>query len=174
MDSPEQYTAPIKERKSDKRNIAWIVTCLLLLVGVAVLGYLLVKSNNDAQVTKNKLEASQSRVTTLEESAVRKSDNRANNASQVESQTSDSDSDAIVKVALAHAMALVSNDGAKTTVNIDKIEGQFARAQVSGEVGGQACVFKKSNDIWVQLYCAQSSNPELEKAYGVPESIIAS
>lgn len=94
--------------------------------------------------------------------------------------TSSSDADetkSIIEMTSAHAHARVGSENAKLNIQIVKKQPSFARVSVMVEegVGGYACVLKKSDNIWLVLFCGQGAplQSELDQ-WGVPASIIQS
>ena len=93
---------------------------------------------------------------------------------------SSSDADetkSIIETTGAYARARVGSENAKLNITIMKKQPSFARVSVMDTegVGGYACVLKKSDDIWLVLFCGQGVplQSELDQ-WAVPASIIQS
>lgn len=73
----------------------------------------------------------------------------------------------------AYVHAQVGSESATLSVNLTKRLDNFARVSVStGEVG-YACVLKKSDQIWLVIFCGQSSPVQDElNRWGVPLKIV--
>lgn len=176
METTEETVNTKRTCRNRKQTWFLITTVILLLVAVGVLAYLFSQSKNDTRVVNNKLESSQYQVTDLERK-IAKADAVKADQPVVDTDTSGPDSEVIVKVALAQARAFTDSENTDFKVTVDKLELPFARVGVGAEgaeAGGRYCVLKKVDDRWVQLYCSQGGVPDLEKQYGVPQSIIAS
>lgn len=179
MDSLDQAPAPApgQRRSGSNKTLAWIVITLLLLITTGVLAYLLSAAQSDKNVTENKLNASQKKVAELERKITKVSTEKTDKTNIV-TDTNSSDSDAIIKLAVANARADVGSEKGQYEVTVDKLALPFARANVSSKIGsGSSCIFKKVDDQWLQLYCAQGGSPETDKLkvqFGVPASMIQS
>lgn len=185
MDQPEQKLenqavepeAATKRPKKKKSTAVWVIVTVLLLVVLGVMSYLLATAYADMQDKQDKLSASQEKVAELERK-VSKANQENDKTTEIETDTSNPDSEAIVKAAVAYQRAQVGAEGKTFKVSVDKLELPFARANVGAEEGGgAACFFKKVDDIWLPLYCAQGESQEtnqLMSRFGVPVSLVES
>lgn len=165
---------PVKVKR--KRPIGWILLSLLLLIGAGVLAYFLYMSTIDATKADEQLTASKAKVADLEE--------RLTEAGKTDEAAADTDEETtdqqqIIDVASAYARAEKGAENAKVNVNVAKLEGDFAfvNVNVAGAIAGYSCVLKKSDDMWLRLYCGQNESEEtqrLDTLYGVPKSITQS
>lgn len=153
------------------RPVAWILLTFVLLIACAVLGYLLFmamdttsKQDADLKTMSSQIEALNKKNADLEKSAA------VNSATD----TAKTDEELITDTLNAQARAQVGNNGTLPTLTIDTLETPFAGVSVTYEAGGEYCVLKKSDDIWLILYCAQGEGEQTEtlnRVYGVPENI---
>ncbi len=177
MNSLNQSPAPQQRRTRSNKTLAWIVIALLLLIATGVLAYLLSTAQSDKTVTENKLNASQKQVAYLERKVAKISSEKTDKT-KIVTDTNNSDSEAIIEVAVANARANVGSEKGQYEVTVDKLALPFARTNVSSKMGsGSSCIFKKVEDVWLQLYCAQGDSPDVQKMneqFGVPRSIIQS
>ncbi|MES2876403.1 MAG: hypothetical protein V4678_02930 [Patescibacteria group bacterium] len=176
--NPTPTPAPVTPTKvKRKRPFGWILLSLLLLIATAVLGYFLYMSTIDSTKSEEQLTASKAKVTDLEK--------QLNSLASAPAEVTDSaedaktDQEAIIETASSHVRAQSGSENATVNVDVLKLEGNFARAGVNvvGKISGQSCIFEKSDDMWLQLYCAQAESEEtqrLDALYGVPKSIIQS
>lgn len=86
-----------------------------------------------------------------------------------------SDTDAIIALAKAWVHAENGGENKIPKVAVEKVENGFARAAVNAEQTGYICIYKKSDNVWLKLYCAQGDSSEttqIRSQYAVPESIL--
>lgn len=153
------------------RPVVWVLLALLLFIACAVLGYLLFvtmdttsKQSADLKILSSKIDALNVKNAELEKAATVKS----------EIATTKTDEQQITETLNAQARAQVGNDGVLPKLTIDTLEPPFAGVSVAYESGGEFCVLKKSDSIWLILYCAQGEGEQTDKlnrVYGVPERI---
>ncbi len=177
MDSFNQTPDQAPKRKRANKNLMWAAVVLLLLVATGVMAYLLYGAQNEKNVTQNKLNSSQKQVSDLERKVAKVSSEKTDKT-KIVTDTNNSDSEAIVKAGVAYARASVGSEKQPFEVTVGKVELPFARANVGSKDGaGSMCFFKKVDDIWLPLFCAQGDSPETEKLktqFGVPASLVES
>lgn len=177
-DAPEPVVV-LPEPSKPKKSKAPVVLTLLLILAIAAavcLGWLWFQQSG--------------RVDNLESdlSVARNDVSRLKSASEAEAKLNSSleegaplevvsDKDQLIQLAKAYAAAEVNGNPATLKITVAKLNLPFARVDVSGLVGGAACVYKKAEQQWLRLYCAQGGSDDtmmMDATYGVPKSIIES
>lgn len=173
MEPEVKTTPPTPGPVAAKKPTIWIVLFIVVLVIAAVMAYLWWQAANDATMQR-------------QAAAHAKTVAKATDAQQIDKDTPatvdpaktgavDDDDAAIIAMTGAYAHSMKGSETAKYNIAIVKKELPFARTTVNGvdEIGGYTCVLKKTDGIWLILFCGQSSplQEELDK-WGVPASIL--
>lgn len=161
--------------KPSRNPILLIVIGVLVIVFVA-LGLLIWQKNQEIGHTLTQLSDAEN---LNKELASTRSGLQTELAKLETGGTASDDTTEITKIATAYyyAEVLVKNPDPNLKVTVSKLELPFARVSVAGSSNGVSCIYKKVGATWIRLYCTQASTPEtqdLDKRYGVPESIIRS
>lgn len=173
-------TVPAERAESPKKPIKWIVATTLLTIVCILLAVLLFMSKNDDR--QKQLNATRAQVATLqkENGELKKTITQAAAAAATGVRptvdtSKTSDSDAVIALAKAWVHAESGGENKVPKVSVEKIENGFARAAVNVEQTGYSCIYKKSDNVWLKLYCAQGDSSEttqIRSQYSVPESIL--
>ena len=173
-------TVPVGQAESPKKPMMWIVATIVLALVCILLAVLLFMSKNDDR--QKQLNTARTQVATLqkENGELKKTITQAAAAATAGVRPSvdtskTSDTDAIIALAKAWVHAENGGENKVPNVSVEKIENGFARAAVSAEKTGYSCIYKKSDNAWLKLYCAQGDSSEttqIRSQYSVPESIL--
>lgn len=170
----EMTGVPVQKKEHDRLTLVLGVLLALALLGCAVLGYLLFQQSNETTRLQTSADATTREIAALK-SEVKATDTKADDSSTTSTEPSEDDSSLIINTVGAYAHTRVSDAHAKLSIKLTKKELPFARVAVSGDEGtGYACVLKKSDAIWIVLFCGQGAplKSDLDQ-WGVPDSIIA-
>ena len=156
--------------------------CILALVSTGVFFYLWQAKSGEAITTKEQADAANSEISDLKKQLanVAKADTAKNtpgpNGTDTPSQPVQSPSSEelfIKNTVAAYVHAQVGSEAAVLDVKITKQSGNFARVSVSTGEAGYACVLKKSDNIWIIIFCGQARplQNDLER-WGVPANML--
>lgn len=169
--------APVSPQKPKRSSAALVLSLLLILalLAVAALAWLWYQQSGEIDNVRTDLSASRNKVSQLE------SDLKAQKAIAADTKEDAvtkpvSDKDQLIALAKAYDKAQASGSSA-IKITVAKLQLPFARVDVSAQVGGAACVYKKVDGLWLWLYCAQGGSEDtmrMDALYGVPKSIIES
>lgn len=87
------------------------------------------------------------------------------------------DDESIVAVVMAYAHLREGSENARLNIQVSKKVQSFVRAGLMSDegTGGYACVLKKSDGLWVVLFCGQGTSLQDElDAWGVPGEVLPS
>lgn len=161
------------EKPKRRRGIGMLVLVMLLALVVAgVLGWLWYQQNGQVDDLESKLSSSNNKLLKLETEAATKAEL---NADSVTTDTTDSESDAIVKVSLAYAQADVSSSDSKLSAQVMYNKGGFANVSISvvEGAGGTGLILKKVADQWVVVFSGQDNPPQaVIDQYGIPKAAL--
>lgn len=163
---------PAEPPKKKKGKAALVLTLLLLLAiaGAAALGWLWYQQNGEIDDLRSDLSVARNDVQRLESAAKAEADLEDSDA--VTTDTSDSQSEDIVKAALAFANAPVKPGDVKATIG--KQVGEFAYVNVAATQGsGYYVILKNVNDVWVPILSGNGDQTqETLDTYGVPAELV--
>ncbi|MGB4768288.1 MAG: hypothetical protein WBP22_03450 [Candidatus Saccharimonas sp.] len=158
-------------QKSANNKLPWIILIIITLVLGGTIAWLALQ----LQSTTTKLTSSESEL-----ASTQSKDGSANNATEPANPdapvAADTDEDQIINTAIGWGTARESTKSAKLTVNITKKQLPFADVSIGTEEGtGYGCTLKKSNNVWLVLFCGQSvpSQAVLDE-WGIPASFAKS
>lgn len=178
---PIRQPQPVQKKKSGKNIAMWVLTLLVLaLAGIAYWQYSMAnQAKTDKESATTRSATLQNKVSNLEgQLKTAASTQTTTTTTQSTTSAQKTDTEMITSVVTTYVHGQKGNANAKITVNIDKKQLPFARAMVNGDAGfGFACVLKKVDDTWIQLYCAQGVSDytqSQDEIYEVPSSIIQS
>lgn len=173
-------TVPAGQAESPKKPMMWIVATTVLALVCILLAVLLFMSKNDDR--QKQLIATRTQLVTLqkENGELKKTITQAVDAATTGVRppvdtSKISDTDAIIALAKAWVHAENGGENKAPKVSVEKVENGFARAAVNAEKAGYSCIYKKSDNVWLKLYCAQGDSSEttqIRSQYAVPESIL--
>lgn len=171
---PRPASSPTPPPAKPNSKLPWI----LLVVLALVLGGIIIWLVMQLQSSNSKLSSTESDLATAKSASASDADSATepdNSTSSDAPVTNDNDQDTVVNTTIAWITAQKGGDKEKVTVSVTKKELPFARVAVAAEEGGYACVLKKSNDIWLIVFCGQDSplQDELDR-WGVPTSMLSS
>ena len=158
-----------RSQSSKGLKIALIITTLLF-VGLAVFAGYLYMSKQDSDAKRDELSQDVASLKTQLDSDKTKNNTTPEIEATPQQKT---DTEKIIDVAKLYRAA--SNSSLEETYQVALLQPPFARLSVSTQGSGHSCIFKKSGDTWLRLYCAQGSSPENEminKEYNVPAAIL--
>lgn len=171
----ETPTAPANNtpqpQKTANSKLPWIILIIVTLVLGGIIAWLAL----ELQSTNTKLSSSKSELASAQSKDDSSSDTTepANPDAPV---STDADQDQIINTAIGWGTARESAKSAKLTVNITKKQLPFADVSIGTDEGtGYACTLKKSNNVWLVLFCGQSvpSQAVLDE-WGIPASFAKS
>ncbi len=168
---------PLQKAPKPRRSKAPLVLTLLLLVALAAaggLGWLWQQEFANAQSFRYDEKAQKQEITQLKAELT---ELKASAKPSEENDVAVTDKDMLIETAKAYVGAEVNGNPTTAKITVAKIELPFARVDVSGTVGGAACIYKKSGDLWLWLYCAQADSEHtlmMNSIYGVPKSLTQS
>jgi len=170
----------VQGKGSNKPVIILSVLLGLAVVVAGVFAYLWMDQSSKATTLQETVSSNSKEIESLKkqasDSAAEVSDTPAAVSDKTQSVSSDDDGKSIVEMVGAYAHTRVSDAHAKLSIQVTKKELPFARVSVSTEEGtGYACVLKKSDNLWVVLFCGQGTPLQSDlDAWGVPASIMQS
>ena len=170
----EVTTVPLQKKETHKLTLVLSVLLALALLGCAVLGYLLLRQSDETARLQTTIDTNTREIETLK-AETKDTGKRTDDTSAAAMDHPEDDSTVIITTVGAYSHSRVSDEHAKLSIKVTKKELPFARVAVSGDEGtGYACVLKKSDDIWIVLFCGQGAplKSDLDQ-WGVPDSIIA-
>lgn len=154
-----------------------IGVCVLALASAGVFLYLWQAKSGEVVTAKEQADAAKSETSDLKkrlaDTAKDASEPNDTVAPDQSVQSPNSDELFIKNTVAAYAHAQVGSEAATLDVKIVKQSGNFARVSVSTGETGYACVLKKSDKIWIVIFCGQARplQDELNR-WGVPESML--
>lgn len=153
----------------------WVLGGLVVLL-ISGLGAVAYWQWAEAQNAKQELGNTQGQLQSAQADLAKASEKKNDETTLVAEKTK-TDKELITESVVAYWHAAKGAEKDKLTTTVDKLELPFARTSVGivGGAGGVSCISKKSDDLWLVLFCAQGTSPETEALmtkYGVPESII--
>lgn len=174
---------PSKPQKPKKSKAPLVLTLLLLLAlaTAGVFGWLWYQQNREVNNVRSDLSMAKNKISQLE-SAAKADAELQEGTSNMTTDTSDAESDAVVKAALAYMTAPVDPVGDNSReAKVEYLKGDFAKVVVKtsdvspGGMGASVLSFaltmKKSSNDWIVLSAAEgpvSNMDELMKEYGIP------
>lgn len=171
----------VQDKGSNKSVIILSVLLGLVVIAAGVFAYLWMDQSNKATTLQETINGNSKEIESLKkqanDSTAEASDTPDGSASgETQPAPSGDDSASIVAMVGAYAHTRVSDAHAKLSVEVTKKELPFARVSVSTEEGtGYACVLKKSDNLWVVLFCGQGTPLQSDlDAWGIPASIMQS
>jgi uncharacterized protein HemX len=178
MENQQEPVRPVEPvaQKHLGKNIVLAVLAVLA-VGFGALAYW---QYSEATQAKNDKASAATQVTSLKSQVTSLQSQLKTTTTELASQSTTStktDAEMITDVVTQYVHGQKGNSNANVTVTIDKQILPFARAQVVSGVSGFACILKKVDGTWLQLYCAQGASDytqSQDETYEVPSSIIAS
>lgn len=169
---------PIVKKEKHSKAFSFVsILFLLTLLGAGFLAYLWYNQTADVESLNRELTQAKVDQDVLKKQVANlKQDSKTVPVSETVPTT---DTVAITEIATAHyyAEVAVKNPDSNLKITVSKLELPFARVSVAGSSNGVSCIFKKVGDTWTLLYCTQAQTAEtqdMDKRYGVPESIIRS
>ena len=179
----ESTAASAAAAPTHKKSKAPLVLGLLLvmaLIAAVVLGWLWYQQDAKASKLESDLSSARSQVKQLQASRV--DSEAADEPTDISTDTASSDSDAVVKAALAYMQAPVNPVGGNSKeAEVAYLEGDFAKVIVTTtdvSPSGQSVsklsfsvTLKQSNDDWIVLSAAEgpvADMNELMEKYGIP------
>lgn len=148
---------------------------IILIVVSLVLGGVVTWLALQLQSTNTKLSSSEREL-----ASTQSKDGSANSTTEPANPdapvAADTDEDQIINTAIGWGTARESAKNAKLTVNITKKQLPFADVSIGTEEGtGYGCTLKKSNNVWLVLFCGQGvpSQAVLDE-WGIPASFAKS
>jgi cytoskeletal protein RodZ len=177
----ENHSNVSRTNKSiSKQTVALVIVALLGLVGSGVFGYLWFTQKSQVNEQHKRVASADSEVASLKKQL---QDTQAKDSEKPETITdtaaasavTSSENDSVTAMVQAYAHLPKGAETSKLDIKVTKQEIPFARATVMTEDGGYACVLKKSDTLWVVLYCGQDTplQDQLD-IWGVPPSMITS
>ena len=157
--------------KKSKAPVVLSVFLVLALAAAGVLGWLWYQQGEDIEAARSDLKSNRSQISQLQ-----------NELSEAKTSTDEketsipvakADSELLIDAVKANIDANVNEDSDNARIEIMKMDGDFASINISGPTAGVGCMYKKSNEMWLKLYCAHQIGGEIERLnelYGVPES----
>lgn len=176
---PFQQPEPA-QKKGWGRKVALPALALLVLAlgGVAYWQYFEAnQANNAEQSATDQVTTLKSEVSGLKDQLQTATATAGGTTSSQSTSSTKTDDEMIIDTVTAYVHGQKGNADAKITVTIDKKQLPFARAQVGAGQTGYACILKKVDGSWLQLYCAQGASDftqTQDETYEVPSSIVAS
>ncbi len=166
---------PVQEAPKPKKSKTPLVLTLLLLlalVAAGTFGWMWFQQSGRVDNLETDLSKARNDVSRLE-TAAKAEDSLDDSA--VTPDTEDSDSEAIIKAALAHAQAPKESTAVSYKTEIMYNKGGFARVSVSAGESGFAQILKKVNDEWVVIVEGQNEPTSDDvKTYGIPQAVVDS
>jgi cytoskeletal protein RodZ len=162
-------------RKKSKAPVVLGTLLLLALIAAGVLGWLWQQESSKASAAQAGLESVEKKL-----QDVTAENNKLSETKKEEvTESKKTDNDAIVSSLAAYARGKSKDTSTKISVSVKKLQQPFAAATFSDEtamVGPMGlCILKKSDDIWMVLYCTAQNDNEylqmLDRQFSVPASI---
>ncbi len=181
--SPAVAPALAPEPKRKKSRAALILTLLLLLalLGAATFGWLWYQQSGRVDKLEADLSVARNNLASLESAAEAEEKTKENTS--IVTETESTDSEAVVKAALAYTEAPLRPLGDQREAKVEYLKNGFAKVIVTSTTaetnsGGTsvakiafALTLKESNDDWIVLSAAEgpvADMDELMKTYGIP------
>ncbi|MGB4762374.1 MAG: hypothetical protein WBP12_03385 [Candidatus Saccharimonas sp.] len=168
-------TPPSQPVQKASGKLPWILLAIVALAlgGVVALLFTQLQSANTQLATaNNELASAEGQVKNLASSTNDSSDT----TNQDSSVSSDDDQSQIIATTIGWGTARKGSETTKLNVTIIKKQLPFASVSVGVEGdSGYGCTLKKSNDIWLVLFCGQSGPPQSTlDEWGIPASFAKS
>lgn len=150
----------------------------LAIIAAGVFAYLWMHQSSEATSLRETVSGNSKEIELLKkqtsDSTAEISDKPNSNPSGETQPAPNDDSTSIVQMVGAYAHARTGDENAKLTIAVTKKQLPFTRVSVgSEEGGGYACVLKKSDNLWIVLFCGQGvpMQSDLDQ-WGVPASMV--
>lgn len=159
----ESYNQVVTEKK--KVNVLAIILGILFLASLAFAAWLFLENQNlrsDKKALKSDNISKQNQIINLM---------KEKDSVKTEPVVKETDKDLLVKTEKSYNQAQVPS--VNYNVEVAKLEGDFARVDVTGPAGtnGYPCFYKKSNSQWLRIYCGHGGFENLDKQYAIPATI---
>lgn len=165
---------PVEPPKKKKGKAALILSLLLVLAlgAAAAMAWLWYQQNGQIDELRSDLAVARNDVQRLESAA--KAEAELDEAGSVTTDTTNADSDAVVKAALAYEKAAVSAQNSTIELTLAKMSGDFARVESQSADGTEKMYLKKSNDQWVVIVPLSLVAPSQQtiQQYGIPTDVM--
>jgi uncharacterized protein HemX len=166
----EPVQPPVQQAPKPKKSKAPLVLTLLLLlalVAAATFGWMWFQQSGRVDNLEADLSKARNDVSRLETAA--KAEDSLKDET-VTTDTEDSDSEALIKTAIAYASAEVGVSNVQATLK--KQSGDFAIVTIKTSNTSSGQFLKKSNDQWVVIWASEVgiSDEAIEK-YGIPKEL---
>jgi len=163
------------KKKSGKAVAILTLLFVLALAGAGIMTWLWYQQNGQLDDVRSDLAVARNDVQRLESAA--NAEDAMDESDSVTTDTSDNDSEAIVKAALAFAKAPANPGEVKATI-VKRIENfayvNLIPAQSSGAFGGYV-ILKNVDDVWVPILSGNGEqSQERLDSYGVPAELVKS
>lgn len=165
---------PAKPKKS-KAPLVLAVLLVLALVGVGALGWMWYTADAAVASYKSDIVAAEGRANDLR-TQLEAAKKETTDDDSVTTDTSDSDSETVIKTAIAYRKAPVSALTGTYEGKVEYLKNGFAKVVVTNGPAGSgapsfAVTLKKSGDVWLVLSAAEgpvADMDELMTTYGIP------
>lgn len=160
--------------KSTSSRLPWIILVITVLVLGGLIGWLVLQ----LQSTNTRLSSSEREL-----ASVKTNDSSAADATEPADSdnpdapvSTDTDENQIISTAIGWGTARAGSEDAKLNVTITKKQMPFVDVSVGVEGGsGYGCTLKKSNDVWLVLFCGQNTPSQaVLDEWGIPASFAKS
>lgn len=174
----ETYTTTQTANTTTLKRIAVALSIvgLLAILAAGVFAYLWMGQFRESERLQKSVDASAQEMEAMNMQMKAETETSRVDGKDDPQPAADDDKEQIIEMVGAYAHARVGDENAKLTITISKKQLPFARVSVgSEEGGGYACVLKKSDNVWIVVFCGQGvpMQSELDQ-WGVPASIAES
>ncbi len=174
----QQAAVPVAAAKTGNSKLPWILLVIVVLLLSAALYWLFMQKqsvNDSLTASKKDLQTAQASLSASNDKLASVQAADAKNAADVQKSVP-TDNDLLMSTTTAYAQGKVGSENAKVTVAVAKTSLPFARTTVAVAGGsGYTCVLKKSNNIWLVIFCGQAAPiDDTFKVWGVPDNFMAS
>lgn len=150
-----------------------VVVLALVAAGMAV--YFWRQAVHEVAVERKAADAASAKVTSLEALQDKQATNEAQTPPSPENENVPSgDGASAVQTVVAYARAQQGGENATVNATLVKELDNFARVSVMSEgAGGYTCVLKRSEGIWLIVFCGQSAPlPDVLALWSVPDTML--
>lgn len=159
------------KKKSGKAVAILTLLFVLTLAGAGIMTWLWYQQNGQLDDVRSDLAVARNDVQRLESAA--KAEDAMDESDSVTTDTSDNDSEAIVKAALAFANAPVNAGQVKATIS--KQVKEFAYVNIATQGSGYYVILKNVDNMWVPILSGNGEQTqERLDTYGVPAELVKS